>query len=85
MEAFQINSTSYGLLLLGSNFVGGIIYFIRWWLNPFQKTLLLKQVYNGNKVICSKIQEEYRITDMEIKTPLREVSRFEKKIDINDD
>ena len=43
--------------------------------NPDQKTILLEQAYDELKAICSKFQDESRATDMEIKAPLREVSR----------
>ena len=50
--------------------------------NPDQKTLLLEQVYDEIKVICSKFQDESGATDMEVKTLLRELARvWEKEID----
>ncbi len=50
--------------------------------NPDQKTILLEQVYDEIKVICSKFQDESGATDMEIKTLLRELARvWENNID----
>jgi len=50
--------------------------------NPDQKTILLEQVYDEIKVICTKFQEESGSTDMEIKTLLRELARvWENNID----
>ena len=50
--------------------------------NPDQKTILLEQVYDEIKIICSKFQEEAEATDMEVKTLLRELARvWEKEID----
>ena len=50
--------------------------------NPDQKTILLEQVYDEIKLICSKFQEEAGATDMEVKTLLRELARvWEKEID----
>ena len=50
--------------------------------NPDQKTILLEQVYDEIKVICTKFQEESGATDMEIKTLLRELARvWENNID----
>ena len=50
--------------------------------NPDQKTILLEQVYDEIKLICSKFQEEAGATDMEVKTLLRELARvWEKDID----
>ena len=50
--------------------------------NPDQKTILLEQVYDEIKLICSKFQEETGATDMEVKTLLRELARvWEKDID----
>ena len=50
--------------------------------NPDQKTILLEQVYDEIKLICSKFQEETGATDMEVKTLLRELARVcEKDID----
>ena len=43
--------------------------------NPDQKTILLEQVYDEIKVICTKFQDESGATDMEIKTLLRELAR----------
>ena len=51
-------------------------------MNPDQKTILLEQVYDEIKVICSKFQDESGATDMEIKTLLRELARvWENNID----
>ena len=50
--------------------------------NPDQKTILLEQVYDEIKVICTKFQDESGATDMEIKTLLRELARvWENNID----
>ena len=50
--------------------------------NPDQKTILLEQVYDEIKVICTKFQDESGATDMEIKTLLGELARvWEKNID----
>ena len=50
--------------------------------NPDQKTILLQQVYDEIKLICTKFQEEAGATDMEVKTLLRELARvWEKDID----
>ena len=46
--------------------------------NPDQKTILLEQVYDEIKVICTKFQDESGATDMEIKTLLRELARVQK-------
>ena len=48
--------------------------------NPDQKTILLEQVYEEIKEICTKLQEESGASDMEVKTLLTELARvFEKK------
>ena len=50
--------------------------------NSDQKTILLEQAYVEIKVICAKFQDESGATDMEVKTPLRELARvWEKDID----
>ena len=50
--------------------------------NPDQKTILLEQVYDDIKFICTKFQDESGATDMEVKTLLRELARvWEKNID----
>ena len=50
--------------------------------NPDQKTILLEQVYDEIKVICTKFQDESGATDMEIKTLLRKLARvWENNID----
>ena len=50
--------------------------------NRDQKTILLEQVYDEIKVICTKFQDESGATDMEIKTLLRELARvWENNID----
>ena len=50
--------------------------------NPDQKTILLEQVYDEIKVICTKFQDDSGATDMEVKTLLRELARvWEKDID----
>ena len=47
--------------------------------NPNQKTILLEQAYEDIKEICIKFQEEYGVSDMEIKTLLREMARVWEK------
>ena len=50
--------------------------------NPDEKTILLEQVYDEIKVICTKFQYESGASDMEVKTLLRELARvWEKDID----
>ena len=50
--------------------------------NPDQKTILLEQVYDEIKVICTKLQDESGATDKEIKTLLWELARvWENNID----
>ena len=50
--------------------------------NLDQKTILLEQVCEEIKVICTKFQDESGATDMEIKTLLRELARvWENNID----
>ena len=50
--------------------------------NIDQKTILLGQVYDELKSVCSKFQDESGATDMEVKTLLRELARvWEKDID----
>ena len=50
--------------------------------NPDQKTILLEQVYDEIKVICTKFQDESGATDMKIKTLLRELARvWENNLD----
>ena len=52
--------------------------------NPDQKTILLEQVYDELKTICTKFQDESGATYMEVKTFLRELARvYEKDIDDN--
>ena len=54
--------------------------------NPDQKTILLGQAYDELKEICTKFQDQYGATDMEVKTLLRELARvYEKDIDENYD
>ena len=54
--------------------------------NPDQKTILLGQAYDELKEICTKFQDQYGATDMEVKTLLRELARvYEKDIDDNYD
>ena len=48
--------------------------------NPDQKTILIEQTYNEIKVICTKFQDESGAKDMEVKTLLRELAGFGKKI-----
>ena len=52
--------------------------------NSDQKTILLEQVYDEIKDICTKFQYESGATDMEVKTLLRELARVWEK-DIDDD
>ena len=47
--------------------------------NPDQKTILLEQVYEEIKEICTKLQEESGASDMEVKTLLTELARVWKK------
>ena len=50
--------------------------------NPDQKTILLEQAYDELKAICSKFQDEFGATDMEVNTILRELAKdYEKDID----
>ena len=51
---------------------------------PDQKTILLEQVFDEIKDICTKFQDESGATDMEVKTLLRELARVWQK-DIDDD
>ena len=54
--------------------------------NSDQKTILLEQVYEELKAICTKFQNESGATDMEVKTLLRELARvYEKDIDVDYD
>jgi len=54
--------------------------------NSDQKTILLEQVYEELKAICTKFQNESGATDMEVKTLLRELARvYEKDIDFDND
>ena len=49
--------------------------------NPDQKTILLEQAYEEIKEICSKFQNDSGVSDMEVKTLLREIARvWEMKI-----
>ena len=43
--------------------------------NPDQKTILLEQAYEEIKEICSKFQNDSGVSDMEVKTLLREIAR----------
>ena len=52
--------------------------------NPNQKTIMLEQVYDEIKVICTKFQDVSGASDMEVKTLLRELARVWEK-DIDDD
>ena len=52
--------------------------------NPDQKITLLDQAYEELKAICTKFQDEYGVTDMEVKTLLRELARVYEE-DIDDD
>ena len=47
--------------------------------NPDQKTILLEQVYEEIKEICTKLQEDSGASDMEVKTLLTELARVWKK------
>ena len=52
--------------------------------NSDQKTILLEQVYDELKAICTKFQEWPGAIDIEVKTLLRELARvYEKDIDDN--
>ena len=54
--------------------------------NTEQKTKLLEQAYDELKAICTKFQDQSGVTDMEVKTLLRELARvYEKDIDDNYD
>ena len=48
--------------------------------NPDQKIILLEQAYDELKAICTKFQDQSGATDMEVKTLLRELVGFMKKI-----
>ena len=48
--------------------------------NPDQKTILIEQTYDEIKAICTKFQDQSRASDMELKTLLRELAGFMKKI-----
>ena len=48
--------------------------------NPDQKTILLEQAYDELKAICTKFQDQSGATNMEVKTLLRELAGFMKKI-----
>ena len=47
--------------------------------NPDQKTILLEQTYEEIKEICTKFQEDSGVSDMEVKTLLRELARVWEK------
>ena len=50
--------------------------------NPDQKTILLEQVYDELKAICTNFQEWSGAIEIEVKTLLRELARtYEKDID----
>ena len=50
--------------------------------NTDQKTILLEQAYDEIKIICTKFQDEWGVTDMGLKTLLRELARvWETDID----
>ncbi len=50
--------------------------------NPDLKTILLEQVYDELKAICTKFQEWPGAIDIEVKTLLRELARtYEKDVD----
>ena len=50
--------------------------------NPDQKTIFLEQAYDEIKAICTKFQDQFGASDMEVKTLLRELARvYEKDID----
>ena len=53
-------------------------------LNPDQKTILLEQVFDEIKSICTKFQDESGATDMEVKTLLRELARVWQKVPDDD-
>ena len=52
--------------------------------NPDQKTILLEQAYEELMAICTKFQDEFGATDIELKTLLRELSKVYEK-DVDDD
>ena len=47
---------------------------------PDQKTILLEQADDELKAICTKFKDESEVTDMEVKTLLRELTRDYEKI-----
>ena len=47
--------------------------------NPDQKTILIEQAYEEIKEICNKFQEDSGVSDMEVKTLLRELARVWEK------
>ena len=50
--------------------------------NPDQKKILLEQTYEELRAICTKFQDESGASNIEVKTPLRELARvYEKDID----
>ena len=49
--------------------------------NPDKKTILLQEAYDEIKVMRSKFQEVSGYVDMEVKTLLKELTRFLENID----
>ena len=47
--------------------------------NPDQKTILIELAYEEIKEICTKFQEDSGVSDMEVKTLLRELARVWEK------
>ena len=47
--------------------------------NPDQKTILIEQIFEEIKEICTKFQEDSGASDMEVKTLLRELARVWEK------
>ncbi len=47
--------------------------------NPDQKTILLEQAYEQIKEICTQFQKDSGVSDMEVKTLLRELARVWEK------
>ncbi len=49
--------------------------------NPDKKTILLQEAYDEIKVMRSKFQDVSGYVDMEVKTLLKELTRFLENID----
>ena len=52
------------------------VYPLSFMANPDPKTIFLEHAYKEIKEICTKFQEDYGASDMEVKTLLRELARF---------